>query len=242
MKTGARGCVLLVTLMIGWNAPAKGQNREPSVAKPGFGLSDVILYHVGHNEFSPASSLTTYGETNGRYATLALGAFTATPHIPNGALLTSLEFDYCDNSVSNHHVTLVLGNCDLLLDGCIVMTGGQSTSNGCASVTFDMSGLAYTVQNHLRTLLLQANTASGDETNQIVGAFIGYKLQVSPAPATATFSDVPTTSPQFRFVEALFAAGITAGCGGGNFCPDQPLTRGQMAVFLSAALGLQFPN
>jgi hypothetical protein len=27
----------------------------------------------------------------------------------------------------------------------------------------------------------------------------------------------------------------------GNFCPDGPLTRGQMAVFLSKALGLQFP-
>ncbi len=64
--------------------------------------------------------------------------------------------------------------------------------------------------------------------------------QVSPAPATATFGDVPTTSGQFKFVEALVAAGITAGCGGGNYCPNDPVTRGQMAVFLASALGLHW--
>jgi hypothetical protein len=69
---------------------------------------------------------------------------------------------------------------------------------------------------------------------------VRYRLQVSPAPAVATFTDVPTNHPFFRFVEALFAAGITGGCGGGNYCPDTPVTRGQMAVFLSAALGLHF--
>jgi hypothetical protein len=38
------------------------------------------------------------------------------------------------------------------------------------------------------------------------------------------------------------ASGITAGCGGGNFCPDNPLTRRQMAVFLAKALGLNWPD
>ena len=39
-------------------------------------------------------------------------------------------------------------------------------------------------------------------------------------------------------VEALVASGIAAGWGGGNYCPDAPLTRGQMAVLLSKGLGL----
>ncbi len=63
-------------------------------------------------------------------------------------------------------------------------------------------------------------------------------LPVSAAPAIATFNDVPTNHPFFRFIEALVASGITAGCGSGNYCPDTPLTRGQMAVFLAKALGL----
>ena len=63
---------------------------------------------------------------------------------------------------------------------------------------------------------------------------------MSPAPASATFGDVPTSHLFFRLVEALVDAGITAGCGGGNYCPDAPVTRGQMALFLSRALGLHF--
>ena len=69
-----------------------------------------------------------------------------------------------------------------------------------------------------------------------------YNLVVSPAPASASFGDVPTSHPFFQYVEALAASGITAGCGQGNFCPEQPLTRGQMAVFLSKALGLHWPQ
>lgn len=70
---------------------------------------------------------------------------------------------------------------------------------------------------------------------------VQWNRQVSPAPAAATFSDVPTTHPQFRFVEALVDAGITGGCAAGAYCPDAAVTRGQMAVFLSVALGLNFP-
>jgi hypothetical protein len=68
-----------------------------------------------------------------------------------------------------------------------------------------------------------------------------WRRQVSPAPASSTFSDVPTGHPFFQFIEALSKAGITGGCGNGNFCPDQALNRGQMAVFLAKALGLQWP-
>ena len=75
------------------------------------------------------------------------------------------------------------------------------------------------------------------------GVDIWWHRQVSPAPATATFNDVPTNHPFFQFVEALVASGITAGCGGNSplYCPDAPLTRKQMAAFLSKALGLYWP-
>jgi len=83
----------------------------------------------------------------------------------------------------------------------------------------------------------------GGAGNQSAGALVWYQLQVSPAPATATFPlDVPTTHPFFRFVEAMAASGLTGGCATNSFCPDQPVTRGQLAVFLSNALGLHFPN
>lgn len=69
---------------------------------------------------------------------------------------------------------------------------------------------------------------------------IVWHRQVSPAPALATFNDVPTNHPFFQYIEALAASSITGGCGGGNYCPDNPLTRGQMAVFMAKALGLNW--
>ena len=61
-------------------------------------------------------------------------------------------------------------------------------------------------------------------------------------PTHRSFGDVPVFHPFYQFIEALARSGITGGCGGGNYCPDAPLTRGQMAVFLSKALGLHWPR
>jgi hypothetical protein len=36
-------------------------------------------------------------------------------------------------------------------------------------------------------------------------------------------------------IDRLATSGITGGCGGGRFCPDSPVTRGQMAAFLRRA-------
>jgi hypothetical protein len=53
-----------------------------------------------------------------------------------------------------------------------------------------------------------------------------------PPAATGDFDDVPVSSPFAKWIEQLAAEGITAGCGGNNYCPTQAVTRGQMAVFL----------
>jgi hypothetical protein len=56
-----------------------------------------------------------------------------------------------------------------------------------------------------------------------------------PPPCTGVFPDVPCSSNFAPWIEALAAAGITGGCGGGNYCPTNPVTRQQMAVFLLKA-------
>ena len=53
-----------------------------------------------------------------------------------------------------------------------------------------------------------------------------------PPPCVGTFPDVPCSSNFAPWIEALAAAGITGGCGGGNYCPTNVVTRQQMAVFL----------
>jgi len=56
-----------------------------------------------------------------------------------------------------------------------------------------------------------------------------------PPPCTGIFPDVPCPSQFADWIEQLFAEGITGGCGGGNYCPGNPVTRAQMAVFLLKA-------
>jgi hypothetical protein len=59
-----------------------------------------------------------------------------------------------------------------------------------------------------------------------------------PPPATGVFADVPASDPFAKWIEQLAAEGITSGCGAGNYCPDDPNTRGQMAVFLAKTFEL----
>ena len=67
----------------------------------------------------------------------------------------------------------------------------------------------------------------------------------APPACTGIFQDVPCpATPQFpfsNFVEDLANRGITAGCQAGPpalYCPDNPVTREQMAVFLTKTFGL----
>ncbi len=47
-----------------------------------------------------------------------------------------------------------------------------------------------------------------------------------------SFPDVPRGNIFYRFIETLFHSGVTGGCAGGGYCPANPVTRAQMAVFL----------
>jgi hypothetical protein len=50
-----------------------------------------------------------------------------------------------------------------------------------------------------------------------------------------SFTDVPRTSPFYRFVETMLHNGVAGGCGPGTFCPGSPTARDGMAVFVLVA-------
>jgi hypothetical protein len=56
-----------------------------------------------------------------------------------------------------------------------------------------------------------------------------------PACTPGVFADVPCPSLFADYIEGLFNEGVTAGCGGGNFCPNANITNGQMATFIGKA-------
>jgi hypothetical protein len=57
----------------------------------------------------------------------------------------------------------------------------------------------------------------------------------TPPAATGVFTDVPVGNPYAAWIEQLADEGITGGCRNGNYCPNSPVTRKQMAVFLLVA-------
>jgi hypothetical protein len=51
----------------------------------------------------------------------------------------------------------------------------------------------------------------------------------------AAFLDVPVGHPFYTEIGKLSARGVTLGCGAGNYCPDQVVSREQMAAFIIRA-------
>jgi hypothetical protein len=163
-------------------------------------------------------------------------------HLPEGALLEQVDFRYYDTiDGSQPFVSLLrMGSGateQIISDNLPPWSQGENT----ASFVIDPP---HEIHNDNFIYVLNVNLDTTDSTHYegLYTIQVRYRLQVSPAPATATFNDVPTGHPFFQYVEALAASGITGGCGNGNYCPDNPVTRGQMAVFLSKALGLHWPN
>ncbi|MBL8063643.1 MAG: S-layer homology domain-containing protein [Anaerolineales bacterium] len=55
------------------------------------------------------------------------------------------------------------------------------------------------------------------------------------------FTDVPADYWAAAWIKQLAAEAITGGCGGGLYCPSNPVTRDQMAVFLQKTFNLPLP-
>ena len=73
----------------------------------------------------------------------------------------------------------------------------------------------------------------------LVRAFTGID-RVAPASGQASFVDVDPRSEHAAAIEGLRADGVTVGCLSDppRYCPDKPVTRAQLALFLARALRL----
>jgi streptogramin lyase len=98
---------------------------------------------------------------------------------------------------------------------------GLGITNGCGGGNYCPSQPVTRAQ--MAVFLLKAEYGSGYMPPNCIGVF----------------GDVPCPGSNFApWVEELAAEGITAGCGGGNYCPNDPNIRGQMAVFLVKVYGM----
>lgn len=235
----------LATAALAVPCHARAQEELAPPPPDAWGTSWTTTTTVGAWSF--AGPMTDAG--NGfRNCAAATGACRgAVSGVATGAWVWNLEIDACDSSPAEEAVAQLWGCGPAPGPGaCFVIAevhSGIAAAEGCRRYRFNLAQ-PFTANNYNYTYFVDVFGTNG--TGNVPAVFRAVRLnwlrQVSPAPATATFGDVPTTHPYFRHVEALAASLISGGCGGGQFCPDRAVTRGEMAVFLSVALGLNFPD
>jgi len=98
----------------------------------------------------------------------------------------------------------------------------EGVTSGCGSGNYCPDGVVTRAQ--IAVFLLKAKYGSA-YTPPAVGGSTG-------------FGDVATTYWAAAFIKQLVAEGITGGCGSGNYCPEDGVTRAQMAVFLVKTFNL----
>jgi uncharacterized delta-60 repeat protein len=96
------------------------------------------------------------------------------------------------------------------------ITGGCGSGNYCPEAAVTRAEMA--------VFLLKAKYGAGYAPPSVQGG--------------TGFSDVPATHWAAAWMRQLAVEGITGGCGNGIYCPEQPVTRAQMAVFLVRTFNL----
>ena len=179
-----------------------------------------------------------------RFCNAAACAFGAAAFLPSGAQVTRLELDACDEDSGGGLVAATLLRVavgESAMASLAAVDTGALAAPGCQLFSTNLAS-PETIENGGSSYLVQVATQGVGSATRFQAVRIFYNLQVSPAPSLATFGDVPTSHPFFQWIEALVAAGITSGCQASPplYCPDGAVTRGQMAVFISKALGLHW--
>lgn len=230
-------------------ARAQGSPGKVVVQRPGdaplYGTGTITL-NVNAYAFQGANSSGDLIQDDGngyRFLTASTsGGYLAAPvSLPPGIIIDSLGVSHCAGATGALTVALYDASWGGLPISLVTSLTTQLV-NGCGIYAHLGIDQPYYGGKYHPLYLVMHWEGPLDGSLKFNNVSIEYRQTVAPAPPVASFGDVPVSHPFFQFVEALAASGITAGCGNGNFCPDNPLTRGQMAVFLSKALGLYWPN
>jgi len=225
---------------------AAGRPTPAASVRPKFGTDIVEVANVHSYDFQANTSTDQINDDGNGYRYFGAEAvpYMAAPvRLPAGAHIEFITTSQC----SANDGDLVFGLYDNGQGGSgggggTLIAGPLTSASGCNNVILDAN---YTYESTLGHPLYVVAFFAGGQTDGSVkfnDFSVYYSRHVSPAPAQATFADVPTSDFGFQYVEALAASGITGGCGGGAYCPDSPVTRRQMAIFLAKALGLHWPG
>lgn len=231
-------------------------NDSPAGAPDAYGVENYTAFVVPPTSFHPYNEGLGYifwaGGYIGAQTTDTWRYFEAPVYLPTGALLSSTVISYYDNDDPGYvSIGFYLQECpagSACTQTTLVGVQSEATgtpgysnfndggSNGVTWRNYDQAG------STINYGMIRVHFSLGTVNLRIGPIMIWYQRQISPAPASATFSDVPTDHWAFQFVEALVSAGITQGMPDGTYHPTDPVTRAQMATFLARALGLDYSD
>ena len=150
-----------------------------------------------------------------------------------------------DNTGDHIYTTKVTTGCTVSLD-----TSSQSFAANGGTGTFNLtgSGCAWTALSHSDWIAI--TSGSSGTGNATVGYTVSANGTGASRSGTITagahtftvfqgmdFPDVPQSNPFYTEIGKLSARGVTLGCGSGLYCPNNIVTRDQMAAFIIRALG-----
>ncbi len=191
--------------------------------------SDNWITWNGHNTYPTSHQQVTVDSTTVKFLTVTVDGLTtiirddAAPALPAGDYPVEATYRVNTTATTAGPATVLVS----YPEG-IVSAGAEAH---LAVVRYDQGTSAW-----------QDITASRDTTNNVVTgetADLGYIALALPLPA-GHFSDVPAGPSDAYWalweIEAAYAAGIVQGYSDGTYQPTSPVTRDQMAVYVSRAL------
>ena len=113
----------------------------------------------------------------------------------------------------------------------------QGLTGGCGGGNYCPAG---NVTRWQMAVFLATAMAGSGAAVPVSGTVSGVGSYNCTSGGNSLFGDVSPTDPGCRFIHYIYAGGVTAGCGGGNYCPASVVTRWQMAVFLVTAFHIPF--
>jgi hypothetical protein len=218
------------------------------------GSYDVVVTDLCTNVMAPPVTVTV-GQPPGpsisapaSVASDTAGLTASVPNVPGQTFLWNLTGGTITEGQGTSQITFTSGDPGTTMTLEVV----AEATNGCqteatADISVDYLDVAASdpFREFINTITRNGVTAGCGGGNYcpdqlVTRAQMAIFLLVSkngaaytPPPATGlVFLDVPANAFAAAFIEALFAAQVTSGCGGGNYCPDFFITRAEMAVFL----------
>lgn len=248
--------VMTLFITLGIDLTVRSAFAQPLGAGPAeFGVQDAVVDEIGWAEILPPFSSGGYSTTviDGTAYRYLFAATVSLGRIPHGAKLLGFDIYYYSNDPSNGmEITYCRGYVDSQTG---VPKGGECPAYFISAYPPPGPTVGHLLVPEAFQTVLRRGDVDGDGSYEAIQHTLHLSMlgdmgvhsirprwlrQVSPAPVTGTFNDVPSSDGAFQFIEAMAASGITAGCGTRIYCPDAFVTRRQMAVFFAKALGLHW--